>query len=190
MSLLPGGCRGAAATAARRLLLLSGPHARVGGRRPSAGASRPVAWLRASGLRRGRVRKRAVQCGAVRCGVLRCAAVGFGLRRAECRQRVGTSGSSPLLSAAQAAPERWVRFCVPSTRDTQGRGDTKGLELPELGLCSLRRRGREVHQWAEVAESRARRAEPGSSWYRQGKRQRTQSGAREVPSERQERFCG
>lgn len=71
MSLLPGGCRGAAATAARRLLLLSGPHARVGGRRPSAGASRPVAWLRASGLRRGRVRKRAVQCGAVRCGVLR-----------------------------------------------------------------------------------------------------------------------
>lgn len=76
MSLLPGGCRGAAATAARRLLLLSGPHTRVGGRRPSAGASRPVAWLRASGLRRGRVRKRAVRCGVVCCGGVRAASGG------------------------------------------------------------------------------------------------------------------
>lgn len=75
MSLLHGGCRGAAATAARRLLLLSGPHTRVGGRRPSAGASRPVAWLRALGLRRGRVRKRAVRCGAVWCAAVCCGGV-------------------------------------------------------------------------------------------------------------------
>lgn len=62
-----------------------------------------------------------------------CAAVGSALRREECRQRVGTSGSSALLSAAVAAPECWVRFSVSSMRDTQGHGNDKGPRAPRAG---------------------------------------------------------
>lgn len=77
MSVLPGSCRGASATTARRLLLLLGPHARVGGRRLSVGkASREgpgragpgrrgqESGCAAEGSAGGRVEKRAARCAA------------------------------------------------------------------------------------------------------------------------------